>query len=186
MLDAPLTGGRRRSRAYIDWPRRFDHMQQHTGQHLLSAVFEELYSHADPQLPSGRRNLHHRSRRVVRTHWSAGRALRSKTVAPKSWPRPARSSCPTKTPPSAAGLRKESHAHRHAAHRLHRGSGPQRLRRHARRLNRRNRAAVHSASWKRSAATCGSNSCAGCARCGRLAARLSRCCPKSAARYRLL
>lgn len=28
----------------IDWDRRFDHMQQHTGQHLLSAVFEELYS----------------------------------------------------------------------------------------------------------------------------------------------
>jgi alanyl-tRNA synthetase len=28
----------------IDWPRRFDHMQQHTGQHLLSAVFEDLYS----------------------------------------------------------------------------------------------------------------------------------------------
>lgn len=27
----------------IDWTRRFDHMQQHTGQHLLSAVFEELY-----------------------------------------------------------------------------------------------------------------------------------------------
>jgi alanyl-tRNA synthetase len=26
----------------IDWNRRFDHMQQHTGQHLLSAVFEEL------------------------------------------------------------------------------------------------------------------------------------------------
>lgn len=24
----------------IDWERRFDHMQQHTGQHLLSAVFE--------------------------------------------------------------------------------------------------------------------------------------------------
>ena len=23
----------------IDWERRFDHMQQHTGQHLLSAVF---------------------------------------------------------------------------------------------------------------------------------------------------
>lgn len=27
----------------IDWPRRFDHMQQHTGQHLLSAVFEDLF-----------------------------------------------------------------------------------------------------------------------------------------------
>ncbi len=26
----------------IDWRRRFDHMQQHTGQHLLSAVFLEL------------------------------------------------------------------------------------------------------------------------------------------------
>jgi alanyl-tRNA synthetase len=27
----------------IDWGRRFDHMQQHSGQHLLSAVFEELF-----------------------------------------------------------------------------------------------------------------------------------------------
>jgi alanyl-tRNA synthetase len=27
----------------IDWPRRFDHMQQHTGQHLLSAAFIELF-----------------------------------------------------------------------------------------------------------------------------------------------
>jgi alanyl-tRNA synthetase len=26
----------------IDWARRFDHMQQHTGQHLLSAAFERL------------------------------------------------------------------------------------------------------------------------------------------------
>jgi alanyl-tRNA synthetase len=28
----------------IDWSRRFDHMQQHTGQHLLSAVLERLFS----------------------------------------------------------------------------------------------------------------------------------------------
>jgi alanyl-tRNA synthetase len=27
----------------IDWTRRFDHMQQHTGQHLLSAVFMDLF-----------------------------------------------------------------------------------------------------------------------------------------------
>jgi len=27
----------------IHWPRRFDHMQQHTGQHLLSAVFQERF-----------------------------------------------------------------------------------------------------------------------------------------------
>src|ERR1019366_675775 len=31
--------------ARVDWPRRFDHMQQHTGQHLLSAVFDELFGH---------------------------------------------------------------------------------------------------------------------------------------------
>jgi alanyl-tRNA synthetase len=35
---APVTG-------VIDWKRRFDHMQQHTGQHLLSAVFEDLFGH---------------------------------------------------------------------------------------------------------------------------------------------
>ena len=27
----------------IEWPRRFDHMQQHTGQHLLSAMFQERF-----------------------------------------------------------------------------------------------------------------------------------------------
>jgi len=27
----------------VQWPRRFDHMQQHTGQHLLSAMFHERY-----------------------------------------------------------------------------------------------------------------------------------------------
>ena len=27
----------------IDWARRFDHMQQHSGQHVLSAVFEDLF-----------------------------------------------------------------------------------------------------------------------------------------------
>ena len=27
----------------IDWPRRYEHMQQHTGQHLLSAVLMDLY-----------------------------------------------------------------------------------------------------------------------------------------------
>ncbi|HEU4615315.1 MAG TPA: alanyl-tRNA editing protein, partial [Kofleriaceae bacterium] len=34
-LDARVAGR-------IDWARRYDHMQQHTGQHLLSAVFEDL------------------------------------------------------------------------------------------------------------------------------------------------
>jgi alanyl-tRNA synthetase len=30
-------------RAAIDWTRRFDHMQQHTGQHVLSAAFDHLF-----------------------------------------------------------------------------------------------------------------------------------------------
>jgi alanyl-tRNA synthetase len=30
----------------LDWSRRFDHMQQHSGQHLLSAVLSDLYGYA--------------------------------------------------------------------------------------------------------------------------------------------
>jgi alanyl-tRNA synthetase len=29
----------------IDWERRFDHMQQHSGQHILSAAFEQLFGY---------------------------------------------------------------------------------------------------------------------------------------------
>jgi alanyl-tRNA synthetase len=38
-LDGPLDGEAARGR--VDWPRRFDHMQQHTGQHILSQAFLE-------------------------------------------------------------------------------------------------------------------------------------------------
>jgi misacylated tRNA(Ala) deacylase len=27
----------------VDWERRFDHMQQHTGQHLITAVADRLF-----------------------------------------------------------------------------------------------------------------------------------------------
>jgi alanyl-tRNA synthetase len=40
LLAAPLPEGPIRGR--LDWARRFDHMQQHTGQHLLSAVLADL------------------------------------------------------------------------------------------------------------------------------------------------
>ncbi|MFP5379245.1 MAG: alanyl-tRNA editing protein, partial [Vicinamibacteria bacterium] len=36
---APLAPGQT-VEGFVDWPRRFDHMQQHTGQHVLSAAFE--------------------------------------------------------------------------------------------------------------------------------------------------
>ena len=41
LVDRPVNPGR--IDGCIDWPRRFDHMQQHTGQHLLSAVFQERF-----------------------------------------------------------------------------------------------------------------------------------------------
>jgi alanyl-tRNA synthetase len=40
VLDRPLEVGAD-VEGLIDWPRRFDHMQQHTGQHILSAAFEQ-------------------------------------------------------------------------------------------------------------------------------------------------
>src|SRR5262249_8375681 len=44
VLAAPVAKGDVECR--IDWERRFDHMQQHTGQHLLSAVVAELFGMA--------------------------------------------------------------------------------------------------------------------------------------------
>jgi alanyl-tRNA synthetase len=44
VLDAPVSEGPVTGR--VDWPRRFDHMQQHTGQHLLSAVVADLFGWA--------------------------------------------------------------------------------------------------------------------------------------------
>lgn len=41
VLAAPLQSAVAEGR--IDWSRRYDHMQQHTGQHLLSAVWSELF-----------------------------------------------------------------------------------------------------------------------------------------------
>ena len=47
VLTAPLSGHGIGDtvRGTIDWARRFDHMQQHTGQHLLSAVFADLFGY---------------------------------------------------------------------------------------------------------------------------------------------
>jgi alanyl-tRNA synthetase len=42
VLESPLQSGVAVTGA-IDWTRRFDHMQQHTGQHLLSAVLQDLF-----------------------------------------------------------------------------------------------------------------------------------------------
>lgn len=39
----PLPARGQRVHGRIDWPRRFDHMQQHTGQHVLSSAFDRLF-----------------------------------------------------------------------------------------------------------------------------------------------
>src|SRR5664279_1108977 len=41
-LASPVAPGP--ARIQLDWVRRFDHMQQHTGQHLLSAVAQDRFS----------------------------------------------------------------------------------------------------------------------------------------------
>ncbi len=41
VVDGPLEAGAR-VKGVIDWTRRFDHMQQHSGQHMLSAAFESV------------------------------------------------------------------------------------------------------------------------------------------------
>jgi alanyl-tRNA synthetase len=43
LLDAPLDATD--VSGTIDWTRRFDHLQQHTGQHLLSAVFADAFGY---------------------------------------------------------------------------------------------------------------------------------------------
>jgi alanyl-tRNA synthetase len=53
LLAAPL-GDTASVRGSIDWTRRFDHMQQHTGQHLLSAVLHEQLGHATIGVHFGR------------------------------------------------------------------------------------------------------------------------------------
>ncbi len=42
VVDRPLLPGGS-VHGVVDWARRFDHMQQHTGQHLLSAAFDRLF-----------------------------------------------------------------------------------------------------------------------------------------------
>jgi alanyl-tRNA synthetase len=45
VLETPLDAAATSVSGSVAWTRRFDHMQQHTGQHLLSAVFEDLFGY---------------------------------------------------------------------------------------------------------------------------------------------
>jgi alanyl-tRNA synthetase len=44
-LDQPITESKSEVHGEIDWDLRFDHMQQHAGQHILSAAFDHLFQY---------------------------------------------------------------------------------------------------------------------------------------------
>jgi alanyl-tRNA synthetase len=52
VVESPVAGDR--LSGVIDWARRFDHMQQHTGQHLLSAVIAVRFGQATVGVHFGR------------------------------------------------------------------------------------------------------------------------------------
>lgn len=54
IVSVPLTSAGSTVAGEIDWARRFDNMQQHTGQHLLSAVLEELHGYHTVSVHFGR------------------------------------------------------------------------------------------------------------------------------------
>ena len=54
VLENGIPGDARDVTGTIDWQRRFDHMQQHTGQHLLSAVLEEAHGYHTVSVHFGR------------------------------------------------------------------------------------------------------------------------------------
>ena len=56
-LDAPLRVADSNVTCTIDWERRFDHMQQHAGQHILSAAFDHLFGYKTVGFHMGTENL---------------------------------------------------------------------------------------------------------------------------------
>ena len=56
-LDAPIEVTDSLVSCGIDWERRFDHMQQHAGQHILSAAFDHLFGYKTVGFHMGNENL---------------------------------------------------------------------------------------------------------------------------------
>lgn len=52
IVDSPLSANTAKCR--VDWDRRFDHMQQHTGQHIVSASFYKLFDGVTDSFHLGR------------------------------------------------------------------------------------------------------------------------------------
>jgi len=96
VLASPVTKGP--VRVKLDWPRRFDHMQQHTGQHLLTAVAQERFgwetkafhlgeARCDIELsaPAIRPEELDRLEEAVAGEIRAGRAVAARFVTPEEY-----------------------------------------------------------------------------------------------------
>ncbi|MFA9560083.1 alanine--tRNA ligase-related protein [Evansella sp. AB-rgal1] len=56
-IDHPLSSIHSEVEGKIDWERRFDHMQQHAGQHILTAAFEEMFQYETVAFHLGEDNV---------------------------------------------------------------------------------------------------------------------------------
>ena len=86
----------------IDWARRIDHMQQHTGQHLLSAAFIELFGFQTKSFHLGRltSTIDLEAPSIIRASWKTRSAAPTKSflrtakwpcvlALRRNWPKPA-------------------------------------------------------------------------------------------------
>ena len=96
----------RRCMAQIDWARRFDHMQQHTGQHVLSAAFDRVHRARTESFHLGVRDVHDRLRRDAVAPTRSPRPSRKRTGSSGRTVRCACGSCP-RTEAASLPLRKE-------------------------------------------------------------------------------
>ena len=122
----------------VDWERRYDHMQQHSGQHLLSAVLEELFKMPTLSFHMGAETS------TIDVGEAASASPQQIERAEDRCAEIVAEARPVKVTFEDASadlaLRKASDAQRNVANRVHRGNRPQRMRRHARPHHSRDRA----------------------------------------------
>ena len=100
----------------IDWGRRFDHMQQHSGQHVLSAAFEELYGMKTVSFHLGAES----STIDLETRCAdAGAGTRGGAAGQRNRARGPRGRCRIRRRGDGHGIAQGGAAGRHAAHHHH-------------------------------------------------------------------
>ncbi len=134
VLDAPLA--ETDVSGSVHWTRRFDHMQQHTGQHLLSAVLLDLFDAATVGFHLGAESSTIDVARAIEPAEIRDAERRANQIVFEN--RPVAVSYQHSS--EDLGLRKPTEREGSDPHHLDPGPGPQRLRRHARSRDRRDRA----------------------------------------------